>query len=74
VIGTLFVVGRNTGVTGGFTGRNAETRCHVHCATVRSYMLHVIISIIAIIVLLFIGFYFGWNAAKKEFQNQGREW
>ena len=40
-------------------------------------MLHVIIcsgSIIVIIALLFIGFCFGWNAAKKEFQNQGREW
>ena len=37
-------------------------------------MLHVIILIIAIVALLLIGFCFGWNAAKKEFQNQGREW
>jgi len=36
-------------------------------------MLHVLISIVAIVVLLFIGFYFGWNSAKKEFQD-GREW
>jgi uncharacterized protein YneF (UPF0154 family) len=33
-----------------------------------------IVAIVTIVALLFIGFYFGWNAAKKEFQNQGREW